>query len=639
MKGSLPVFSLPLLILLVASGFFCSPIKADERILSFHSDIEVRTDGSMEVRETIRVRSEGNKIRRGIYRDFPTRYKDHYGNNYQVKFKVTSALRNGITESFHTENKSNGVRVYLGNKNHLLTPDEYTYTIVYHTDRQLGFFEKHDELYWNATGNGWIFPIDEAVVRINLPGNIPAESLAYEAYTGPAGAKGKNYHSTVNHNGIVEFLTTHTLSPREGITIVTTWPKGYIDEPDFKKNVANLLEDNTPTLIALAGCLMILAYYFYAWKKVGIDPENGVIFPHYFPPEGFSPASMRYISRMGYDHKTFASAIVNLAVKGALSINEYAKKYTLSRTTPTKAKLAAGESILLNQLFSEGKSVTLVNTNHQLISKTINAHKQSLRDDFHKIYFRMNSIWLLPGLITSIGFIIAIFIKVHSSVGADNLFMLVWLTGWTVGVVVLTRMVFTLWKAAFSGQGFGTAIGLTLFSLPFLATEIFALSKLEVSYLLILIVAAIISLNILFYHLLKAPTRVGRKLLDKIEGFKMYLDVAEKDELNMKNPPDKTPEIFEAYLASAMALDVEQHWAEKFSSVFNRLQRQGKHYQPSWYHGSHWSTANLGGFTSAVGSNLSSAISSSSTAPGSSSGSGGGGSSGGGGGGGGGGGW
>ena len=48
--------------------------SGDERILSYHSDILVKQDGWIEVTETIRVRAEGAQIRRGIYRDYPTRY-------------------------------------------------------------------------------------------------------------------------------------------------------------------------------------------------------------------------------------------------------------------------------------------------------------------------------------------------------------------------------------------------------------------------------------------------------------------------------------------------------------------------------------------------------------------------------------
>jgi uncharacterized membrane protein len=141
----------------------------------------------------------------------------------------------------------------------------------------------------------------------------------------------------------------------------------------------------------------------------------------------------------------------------------------------------------------------------------------------------------------------------------------------------------------------------------------------------------------LFYNLLKAPTSQGRQILDLIDGFKLYLSVAEKDRLNLENPPERTPALFEAFLPYALALGVEQKWSEQFASVLAVAGQE--QYSPSWYVGRNWTTTNLVVMTSSMSSSLSSAISSASTAPGSSSGSSGGGSSGGGGGGGGGGGW
>ncbi|MCZ7600920.1 MAG: DUF2207 domain-containing protein [Gammaproteobacteria bacterium] len=109
--------------------------------------------------------------------------------------------------------------------------------------------------------------------------------------------------------------------------------------------------------------------------------------------------------------------------------------------------------------------------------------------------------------------------------------------------------------------------------------------------------------------------------------------------MNLRNPPEKTPELFERYLPYALALDVENRWAERFADQFARLEDEGRAYRPSWYRGSRFSSSRMGAFSSAIGNSLGSAIAAAATAPGSSSGSGGGGSSGGGGGGGGGGGW
>ena len=89
-------------------------VLADERILSFHSDIVVDRDGQIEVTETIRVRAEGDRIRRGIYRDMPTRYRDAFNNEHEVDIQPLALLRNERAESFHTRILDDGVRTYFG---------------------------------------------------------------------------------------------------------------------------------------------------------------------------------------------------------------------------------------------------------------------------------------------------------------------------------------------------------------------------------------------------------------------------------------------------------------------------------------------------------------------------------------------
>jgi len=148
----------------------------------------------------------------------------------------------------------------------------------------------------------------------------------------------------------------------------------------------------------------------------------------------------------------------------------------------------------------------------------------------------------------------------------------------------------------------------------------------------------IITVNFMFYHLMKAPTIYGRRIMDQIEGFKLYLSVAEKQGLDMRNPPEKTPQLFEKFLPYALALDVENLWSEKFADVLAQAGRESN-YSPTWSAGNNWHNLGASGMAHSLGSSFSSAISSSSSPPGSSSGGGGGGSSGGGGGGGGGGGW
>ncbi|HXX17281.1 MAG TPA: DUF2207 domain-containing protein, partial [Candidatus Eremiobacteraceae bacterium] len=198
---------------LFSSLFLCCPAvsqvaapSSSEQILDYHSDIRVQQDASLLVRETIHVLSAGIEIRHGIYRDFPTRYKDRLGNSYVIHFEVVEVSRDGQPEKFHVEDQVNGERIYIGDENVILAPGEYTYTLVYTVNREIGFFADHDEIYWNVTGTGWLFPIAHASATVTLPGNIPVSSLRMDGYTGPQGAHGKAFTSSVATGPAVSFV-------------------------------------------------------------------------------------------------------------------------------------------------------------------------------------------------------------------------------------------------------------------------------------------------------------------------------------------------------------------------------------------------------------------------------------------------
>ena len=626
-------------------------VAATETILLFASEITVNADASLHVTETIRVVSTGDQIKRGIYRDFPTTYKDHAGNKYVVGFTILNVARDGRPEAYHTEDLSNGVRIYMGRKEHLLTPGEHTFTLSYRTDRQLGFFRDHDELYWNVTGNGWVFPIETASARINLPAGIPADKVTLEGYTGPMGAKDQDFSSALTPDGRAVFKTTRRLAANEGLTIVVLWPKGFVQEPSPADKTFHFLKDNLTALVAFAGLVVLLLYYVLVWFRAGRDPARGTIMPIYTPPDNLSPASMRFIAEMKYDDRAFAAAVINMAVKGFLSIQEKDGKYTLTKIGGDLTRLGVEEKKIAGHLFQSRDSIVLEPKNHVHIAAAKNALKTSLTLSFEKTHFVTNRGAFVTGVVISAAVMALSFLSMLKQ--PDVLFLGVWLTGWSIGVVFLSLMVVKLWRQVFTGArklgttvgSLGSALVMTGFALPFWGAEIFVLVILARSAPpLVGLIAVVVILNMAFYHLLKAPTMLGRRLLDRIEGFKMFLGATEGDRLQRMVPADRTPELYEKYLPYALALNVEQAWTEQFADVLSAsMQTDGGGYRPGWYSGALFDGGQIGSFAGNVGNALSSAISSSATAPGSrsggSSGGGGGGSSGGGGGGGGGGGW
>jgi uncharacterized membrane protein YgcG len=617
------IYKSGLLALLACLGLQTAAL-ADERILSFDSFITVARDGTLSVREVIKVLAEGENIKHGIYRDFPTSYPAVSGRVVVVGFAMVEATRDGNAEFWRVEDHDNGVRIYLGSKAVELPPGEHTYELVYRTDRQMGYFADHDELYWNATGNGWGFQIDQASATVELPDNIPRGEIRMEGYTGPQGSKAKHYQTMLRRDQPY-YWTTRRLAANEGLTIVASWPKGYIlpgvERPgplegerqspgfDYARDAGKapsyngwsplegflghrLPQDNGAFWYTLAAFLGLLGYYYFIWNRVGRDPPGRVLIPEYQPPQDQSPASMRYIMRMNYDNECFGAAVLSLAVKGYLRIQEesgllgFGKKFTLTNVDAgSKQPLTADEHILLKGLFAEGNTLVLENENHRVVGGARKVHYTCLKNLYSSGFFRINGGWHFLGIVISlVVLVLAIIMR------GDTEFWPKW--------------------------HFTSALGL--------ATVAMGLGG--------------IVLNGVFGWLLKAPTPKGQAALDHIRGFKMYLEVAEGEELKRATAPAPrlTPELFESYLPAALALGVEQKWAERFANV---LDIQAPNYQPAWYSGPGFSAHNLGAFSSDLGSSLNGAISSSSSPPGSSSGSGGGGSSGGGGGGGGGGGW
>jgi uncharacterized membrane protein YgcG len=418
------------------------------------------------------------------------------------------------------------------------------------------------------------------------------------------------------------------------MTVVVVWPPGLLDAAVYEQKTS-MVEDHPGVIAAALVLLGALFYYIVAWVLVGKDPEKGTIIPQYDPPPGFSPAAVRFVNRMGFDNTCFSAAVVGLAVKGAVTIDEFGGSYTLKRRGEGK-DLHPEEIQLYNKLLGSSKSIELDKINHSRIGGARKALRRMLSTLLEKTHFVRNLKWWFPGLALSLlGTLILVF-TTGSSPAA--LFLLLWLSLWTVGTTALLSQVVGMWRSG----SLLAAIPLTLFSLPFAAGWAFGAGAFFLTAGPWAAAALLFSavMNVIFYHLIKAPTRHGRRIMDHIEGFKHYLSVAEEERLNLLNPPEQTPELFERFLPYALALDCEQQWSEKFDAILQAAGTtpgEGGGYRPSFYTGSYTGMDRAMG-VAAIGGALTGALASSSSAP-SSSGSGGGGSSGGGGGGGGGGGW
>jgi predicted membrane protein DUF2207 len=615
--------------------------RADERILAFHSDVVVAADGGMDVTETISVRAEGERIRHGIYRDFPTDYRDAHGNRVHVDFTPLELARDGTGEPFHSESHANGTRVYFGNADVELAPGEHTYALHYRTDRQLGFFADHDELYWNVTGNGWDFRIDAADASITLPGAIEPARITLEAYTGPQGSRGRDYEAGADAPSHANVRATRAVAPGEGLTIVVGFPKGFVSAPDALARSGWFLHDNGGALALGIGLVLLWLFYLVEWLRVGRDPRAGVVMPEYEAPAGFTPGTLRYIERMGYDDRCVAADLVDMGVRGAIHIAQEAGVYRLERVRTSTAALPPLEAKLRDGLVGETGTLVLKQSEHAAIAKSLGAYRSAQRAANAGRFFRTNGSYIAVGVLLSLlAAGCGAFALGPAALAAGAGFMLLWLGFWTLGVIAIVAGVIGAWRGVRAGT-IGTALFLTLFSLPFIAGELLGMHVLAslTGLAFTLLLLALVATNVAFGRWMRAPTAEGRRVLDRIAGLRLYLGVAERDELAARQAPPMTFDEFQRFLPYALALGVERTWADRLAAAIGPAAAATAVTSTAWYSGSSPGALDAGTFAGNLGSAFGSAISSSSSAPGSSSGGGGGGSSGGGGGGGGGGGW
>ncbi|MGI8706217.1 MAG: DUF2207 domain-containing protein [Sphingomicrobium sp.] len=619
--------------------FAAAQASAQERITSFVSDVAVQDDSSLHVTETIDVVSEGDQIRRGIYRDFPTRYRGRGGSRIRVGFEFEGAERDGKPEPAAVEPLSNGVRIRIGSADTLIEPGEHRYVIRYRTTRQIGRFADYDELYWNATGNGWGFPIETAEARIRLPSPVNFGDRA--AYTGPQGSTTSNAQVVSEQPGEIVFRTTWPLGPYEGLTVAAAWPKGVISEPDETTRLGWWLSDNGPPVVGTLGLFGIFAFYFLAWQRAGRDPRPGTIVPLFSPPDDLSPAAMRYLVEMDADNRSFAAALVDMGVRGHVRIVEEDGGW-LSADTRRIERLAGSaplpeeEQAALAQLVSTGQTIEMKQKNHSKFSSAKKALEKILKTRFEGKMFHRNYGWAAAGVAI---FVAALWLSAAAVALSTGIAAPIEV-GVAVGAILTTALLLLLVNQV---QTVGKCLliaGALLFGLGALALGVpLFVTALETGWWFPLLLPALaLPVVISGFWWMSAPTMEGRKVLDRIAGFKQYLSITERDRLDRMTPPDDTPELFERYLPYAIALGVENRWAARFAGVLAAAAAQGQQ-GFAWYSGSRSPWSDTNSFTRSVGSSLASTVSSASTAPGSSSGSSGGGSSGGGGGGGGGGGW
>ncbi|MEJ5274083.1 MAG: hypothetical protein WH035_08130, partial [Spirochaetota bacterium] len=251
---------------------------------------------------------------------------------------------------------------------------------------------------------------------------------------------------------------------------------------------------------------------------------------------------------------------------GYLNI-EFNKSGFILNKTENEVELSEDEKIIANSIFAEDKkSYNFIRENYSKNQSIIKKLKNHLQENYKNIYFVTNSSYYIIGLILSIIVFLISMIKTVFTFEAG--FILLWLSIWSFGVIALISAAIKAWKTR-KISGKTNAIILTLFSIPFVAAEIFVflffINQVNSGFLFLNFVFAmiLIIINIIYFKLLKRPTKEGISIYEEIEALKRFLLNIPKDLKNQKAEINLQIDI-DKLLPYALALDLEKDW---FSSV------------------------------------------------------------------------
>lgn len=554
-----------------------APALAKEGIDKFDTAIVVARNGDVTVTETLDVMVEGDQIRHGIQRDLP-RYYESQGDNLPYAYHVLRVELDGRPVHYKTSRKGNAYRIRIGDADELVPAGAHRYVISYEVKDQVRHFDRYDEVYWNATGNFWTFPISAARATITLPPG--AHITQTSAYVGSLGSSSKDGVSYKQSGDDSVFVTTRELAAGEGLTVAVGFEKGLISPPSATEEGRIWWQRNGALIILVLTVIGLFWYLYRAFVRVGRDPVKGPVFPRYEAPAEYSPAATHYIFYRGLrGNRALIATLMNLASKGRFRIDATDKKVTTltAGSRAAGAEAFAAEDVALEQaLFADGDVKELGGGVDTAFTAAYEAFKAQLARKYGAPYFRWNVGYTLVAVI---------------------------LTGVAIVVAANFSAHWTIWHT--------------------------------------LAVLALAALNVVFMYLMPAPTALGQTTRAEIEGLRLYMETAEKLQLNAvtpgsDQPPPMTVERYEKFLPYAVALGVEAPWTKHFEHV---LPTEAAAYAPGWYAGNFVSGHSLSNVSSSLISHIDSGVASSMPQSSGSSGSGGGGFSGGGGGGGGGSGW
>ena len=514
-------------------------ILHSEKIRNYEVTVQINKNGTLTVNEVIDYQF-GEEFKHGIYRDIPLRSKRFGFDVHKSFIKMNWIKRDGKDEEYTKNHFYEGIRYRIGSETELvnLYKTESIYELNY--DIYNAVFEKDGiyQVYYNAIGQFWNVPIEQASVIIKFPDGQKIkknEIEKLEVYTGSYGEKGENYDILENDEEI--HISTKELEAKNGLTFMLNLKTDKISPTLVDK--LKIVYLSNPAIIILPFLLLFLTIYsIVTWKFFGKDPQGKSVIPEFNLPKDISPMFAAYINGERDTVEILNAGIFTLLTKGfivANRVNGEIKYNKESKTAYTQeTELAKEERMLLDALSSEKNDIF---GSEKRIYNKANSIIEILKDKYHKIIYKNNGSFLVPFYCAAPVFMIFIFSQTNFEF--FNPFIILYI------LITLGSFFHRIWITVSKKLLIGLLIIVILGVSFYQGIEIFVFT----TYFVILF--------IVYAKLIGKYTNEGLRKKEYLKGMKMYIKTAEENQIRKFDNVKELIEYFNGILPFAVALGVK----------------------------------------------------------------------------------
>ncbi|MES2409776.1 MAG: DUF2207 domain-containing protein [Patescibacteria group bacterium] len=459
-----------------------------------------------------------------------------------------------------------------------LADTEHVWTLKYKVHGLVGFYNDHDEIYWNIF-TSYDVPVESSFITVIPPaGEYDYKNISAAGYRTNSAI---SLSSNVDQSNKETFFSGSNFGVREAFTVVVGWPKGVVARSSFWLDWFKLNRDFLPP-IGFIFLSIIIGFLYWYFTEI-FHRRLFTIIPQYEPPQGIRPAFADIILHEGLSKKTWSSTVIDLAVRGYITINQEPKKFhikwvgrimifvsVISASTLfyySQDVITQNDLFLPIMLFIFGSILVGTGDDYILTQKKEFKDDSSLEDfekKFLQILFSSSKTFSTKKLrgSTSLGRLVSKEMQkleknIYTEISDDhpNLYSI------SINKQSIRRyMSFSILLVCSS---FLILIGISVFGNDGIR-DVFIFTLYGLSILL--------PIYLLVYLVILNPklSNEGERVRADIEGFKMYLRTAERYRMQKL-----TPETFEKYLPYAMIFGVEKQWAKAFESLNMS--------SPTWY--------------------------------------------------------